>query len=123
MGALAVDITRGGTSAGSAQAINGRVASAVTAAGSAITDATDLAATVNVVTTVSSGQGVQLPSMMIGDQVEVYNGTTTSLKVYPDLTSVGINQVTAGASISLGQYQGAMFRKVSATQIWAILSA
>lgn len=123
MGALAVDITRGGTSAGAAQAMNGVVASSVTAAGSIITDATDLTATVNVVTTVSAGQGVQLPSMMRGDQVEVYNATTTTLKVYPDQSTVGINQLTAGAAVLLGQYQGATFRKVSATQVWANLSA
>lgn len=123
MGSLARDITRGGISAGSAQAINGGVASSVSAAGSVITDATDLNATVNVVTSVSSGQGVQLYSMMIGDQMEVYNATATTLKVYPDSSTVAINQLAAGGSINLGQYQGATFRKVSSTQIWANLSA
>ena len=123
MGALARDITRGGTSAGSAQAMNGAVGTGIAAAGSIITDATDLNATVNVVSTVSAGQGVQLPSMMIGDEVQVYNATTTALKVYPDQSTVAINQLTVGAAVSLGQFQGAMFRKVTSTQVWMILSA
>ncbi len=123
MGALAVDITRGGTSAGSAQAINGAMRTGVSAAGSTITDATDLVATVSVVSTVSAGQGVQLPSMMVGDQAEVYNNTTTTLKVYPDQSTVALNQLTAGAAVSLAQYQGAFFRKVSSTSVWVILSA
>lgn len=123
MGALAVDITRGGTSAGSAQAMNGRMATGISAAGSTITDATDLTSTVSVVSTVSSGQGVQLPSMLVNDQCEVYNATTTPLKVYPDQTTVAINQLSAAAAVTLGQYQGATFRKVSSTQVWAILSA
>lgn len=120
---LAKDISRGGVSAGTAQAINGSVASAVTAAGSVITDATDLTATVNVVTTVSSGQGVQLYSMMVGDTMEVYNATSTTLKVYPDSSSVAINQLTAGTAHNLPQFTGATYRRVSSTQIWANLSA
>ena len=123
MGSLAVDISRGGVSAGTSQAINGQVQTGVSAAGSVITDATDLISTVSVVTTVSSGQGVQLPSMMKGDQVEVYNATTTALKVYPDQSTVAINQLAAGSAVTLNQYQGATFRKTSSTQIWANLSA
>ena len=123
MAALARDITRGGVSAGTAQGINGAIATGLSAAGSIITDATDLNASVNVVSTVSAGQGVQLPSMMIGDAVEVYNATTTALKVYPDQSTVAINQLAVGAAVTLGQYQGAIFRKVSSTQVWANLSA
>lgn len=123
MGALAKDIVSGGTSAGSAQAINGRVGSGLSAAGTTITDATDLLATVNVVTTVASGAGVQLPSMMIGDQCEVYNNGANALKVYPDQTTVAINAGSAAAAVSLPINTGMMFRKTSATQIWAFLSA
>lgn len=123
MGALAKDIVSGGTSAGSAQAMNGRVGAGLSAAGTIITDATDLLATVNVVTTVAAGSGVQLPSMMIGDQVEVYNNGANALKIYPDQSTVAINQVTAGGSVSLAVNTGMMFRKTSSTQIWAFLSA
>ena len=123
MGALAKDIVSGGTSAGSAQAINGRIQATVAAAGTIITDATDLNATVNVVTTVAASSGVQLPSMMIGDQCEVYNNGANSLKIYPDQSTVAINQVTAGSAVTLAINTGMMFRKVTATQIWAFLSA
>lgn len=123
MGALARDITTGGTSAMSAQAINGRVIPSVSAAGSTITDATDLNATVNYVSSVSSGQGVQLYSMQIGDEMEVFNGTSTALKVYPDQSTVAINQLTAGAAQTLAGFTGCKYRKVSSTQIVAYLSA
>lgn len=123
MGALAVDIVSGGTSAGSAQAINGRVGVGLSAAGTIISDATDLRATVNVVTTVAASSGVQLPSMMIGDQCEVYNNGANPLKVYPDQTTVAINTGTVGSSVNLAINTGMMFRKTSATQIWAFLSA
>lgn len=123
MGALAKDIVSGGTSAGSAQAMNGRVGAGLSAAGTVISDATDLLATVNVVTTVAASSGVQLPSMMIGDQCEVYNNGANSLKIYPDQTTVAINQLSAAAAVSLAVNTGMMFRKTSATQIWAFLSA
>ena len=123
MGALAVDIVSGGTSAGSAQAINGRVATGLTATGTIITDALDLRATVNVITTTAAGTGVQLPSMMISDQCEVYNNGANALKIYPDQTTVAINQGSPAASVSLATNTGMMFRKTSSTQIWAFLSA
>lgn len=123
MGALARDITSGGTSAMSAQAMNGRVATGLTAAGTAITDALDLNATINVVSTVASGAGVQLYSMLVGDEMEVYNGGANSLKVYPDSTSVAINQLSAGSAMLLPITTGCKYRKVSATQIIAFLSA
>ena len=60
MGALARDIMGGGTSAGQAKAMNGRVANTISAAGTVIGDATALNATVNRLTTVASGAGVRL---------------------------------------------------------------
>lgn len=123
MGALARDITAGGTSAMSAQAINGRVATGLTAAGTAITDALDLNATINVVSTVAASTGVQLYSMLIGDEMEVYNAGANALKVYPDSTSVAINQLSAGSAMSLPVNTGCKYRKVSATQIVAYMSA
>lgn len=123
MGALARDITQGGTSAGSAQAINGRVATGLTAAGSSISDALALNATINVVSTVASGSGVQLYSMMIGDEMEVYNGGANALAVYPQSSSVAINQLSAGTAVTLNINTGCKFRQVSATQTIAFLSA
>lgn len=123
MGALARDITRGGTSAGSAQAINGAVATGLTAAGTVITDALDLNATINVVGTCASGAGVQLYSMMVGDQMEVYNDAANQCLVYPDAATVAINQLGVGSAMTLPINTGCKFRKVSSTQIIAFLSA
>lgn len=123
MGALTTDMMRGGTSSGQAQAINGRVGSGLTAAGTVIGDALDLLSTVNVITTAAAGTGVQLPSMMIGDTVEVYNNGANAIKVYPDQTTVAINQLSVAAGMTLNTNTGAIFRKTSATQIWAMLSA
>lgn len=123
MGALAIDIMRGGQSAQGARNINGVVGTGISAAGTTISDATDLQATVNVVSTVAASSGVQLPSMNIGDQCEVYNAGANSLKVYPDQTTVGINQLSVGTAMTLGTNTGCKFRKVSATQVVAYLSA
>lgn len=123
MGALARDITGAGTSAMSAQGINGRVATGLTAAGTSISDALDLDATVNVIATVAASSGVQLYSMIVGDEMEVYNAGANALKVYPDSASVSINQLAAGLAMSLSPNTGCKYRKVSATQIVAYLSA
>ena len=123
MGALARDISRGGVSAGTSQAINGGVATALTAAGTAITDALDLNATINVIGTCAAGAGVQLYSMQVGDQMEVYNGGANACKVYPESATVAINQLSVGTAMSLAVNTGCKFRKVSATQVVAYLSA
>ena len=55
----------------------------VTAAGSAQSDATQLGETVNIVTTASNNEGVKLPSATTGRHIEIYNSTSSSIKVYP----------------------------------------
>jgi len=111
MGALARDIARGGTSAGSAQAINGSVATGLTAAGTVITDALDLGATVNVIGTCASGAGVQLYPMQVGDEMEVYNGGANQCKVYPPSTTVKINQLAVGDPMQLSINTGCKFKR------------
>lgn len=123
MGAIARDITRGGISAGSAQAINGAVATALTAAGTTITDALALNATVNVISTCASGAGVKLYSMQVGDEMEVYNGGANACKVYPGSSSIAINQLSAGSAMQLSVNTGCKFRQVSSTQVIGYLSA
>jgi len=121
--ALAADIMRGGTSAGQAQAINGQVSPTVTASGTTIADAFDLIASINVLTTVASGTGVQLPSGMIGDQVEILNLGANTVTVYPDSSTTRINQLTAGTGFSLGINTAVKLRKFSSTRWIAWLSA
>jgi hypothetical protein len=72
--ARASNIMRGGFSAGQAKGVNGAIATALTAAGTVITDALDLTADTNVIGTCAAGAGVQLPATELGDSVEIYNG-------------------------------------------------
>jgi hypothetical protein len=121
--ALAKDIMQGGFSAGSARAVNGNILTGISAAGTTISDATDLLASINVIGTATAGSGVQLPSMMLGDLVEVYNGGSGAMFVYPDQTTVAINQLSAGAGFLLAPNTGVMVRKLTSTSAVAYLSA
>lgn len=121
--ALSKNIMQGGFSAGNAKAINGAIATALTAAGTVIGDALDLAADTNVIGTCGSGAGVQLPNCEVGDSCEVYNGGANACKVYPDLSTSQINGVTAGAAITLATNTACLFRKISSLRWIAILSA
>lgn len=123
MSALAKDIMGGGFSPAGAQAINGQFALAVSAAGTTISDATQLKATNNTVTTVASGAGVLLYDGVIGDTIYIYNGGANALKVYPPTSSQTINQLSAGTAISLGVNTAVMLKKFSATAWIGWLSA
>lgn len=121
--ALALNIMRGGTPAGAAKAFNGSIATALTAAGTVITDALDLVADTNVIGTCASGAGVQLPSCEIGDSCEVYNGGANSCKVYPEASGSTINGLTAGAAFLLGTNTSCFVRKITSSRWIAFLSA
>lgn len=101
MGAgLARDIMRGGVAAGTAQGINGTIATGVAAAGSSATDATALTASVNTVTSGAAGTGVKLPSMQNGDEVIVANEVQANgIILYPDQTTVSLGQLAVNAGL------------------------
>ena len=121
--ALAVNIMKGGTSAGQAKAFNGSIATGLTAAGTTISDALDLTADTNVISTCASGAGVQVPSSEIGDSVEIYNGGANACKVYPDTSSVQFNSLPAGTAFSLGVNTMCYCRRVTSTRWLVNLSA
>jgi len=121
--ALAKNIMRGGWSAGNAKAVNGAVATALTAAGTTISDALDLLADTNVIGTAASGSGVQLPSCEIGDSCEVYNGGANTVVVYPDATANQINAIAAGSGFNLATNTSCFCRKITSTRWIAFLSA
>ena len=121
--ALARNIMRGGWSAGNAKAVNGAIATGLTAAGTTLGTALALTADTNVLGTVSSGTGVSLASCEIGDSQEIYNGGANSVTVYPDTASVQINGLTAGAGFLLGTNTMAYARRVSSTRWIVNLSA
>ena len=121
--ATARDITAGGFSPGQAKAIQGQVKTAITAAGTTQGTATSLTASINLVSTATSLQGVILPSVEIGDSLEVYNDATgTTIVVYPP-TSGTINQLSANSGVNLANNTYMVFRKVTATRWIALLSA
>ena len=120
---LALDMMKGGMSAGQAKGINGQLQSAVSAAGTAITDATDLTASINVVTTAAASSGVQLPSAEIGDEVEVLNLGANTLTIYPDSASNRINQLPAGSGMFLATNTAVKLRKFTSSRWIAYLSA
>ena len=121
--ALAKNMMQGGMSAGGAKAINGNLASALTATGTVITDALALSADTNLISTTASGTGVKVPSCEVGDSVEIYNGGANTLKVYPDTTSVQFNALGNGNSFSLGTNTMCYCRRVTSTRWIVHLSA
>ena len=121
--ATAVDIMKGGFSAGSAKAINGQIAPTVSAAGTVISDATNLAASINVVTTAAASSGVQLQNGEIGDEVEILNLGANAVTVYPDTTSNRINALSAGTGFLLATNTAVKLRKYTTLRWIGYLSA
>ena len=121
--ALARNIMKGGWSAGNAKAVNGAVATALTAAGTTLATALALTADTNVIGTCASGAGVQLPSAEIGDSCEIYNGGANQCVVYPDAAANQINAITAGSGFILATTTSCFCRKITATRWIAFLSA
>ena len=121
--ALARNIMRGGWSAGNAKAVNGAVATGLTGAGTTLGTALALQADTNVFATVGSGSGASLPSGEIGDSCEIYNGGANSLTVYPDVSTVQINALTAGNGFLLATNTMCYARRVSTTRWIVNLSA
>jgi len=74
--------------------------SSITAAGTVQSDATQLASSINVVTTVPAGSGVKLPVAEAGMRIIVRNSTSTALNVYPN-TGAAIAPALANAPYTL----------------------
>ena len=121
--ALARDIVSSGLSGGTATALQGSVKTAISAAGTVITDATDLTASFNMLSTVASGAGVQVPLMAPNESLLIYNGGANPCKVYGGSASVAINQLSAGSAMLLPQYSAVIIHGISSTQVAAFMSA
>ena len=120
---LAADIMKGGISAGTARALQGVVASSITAAGTVITDATDLVFSINPVTTVAANSGVQLPLLQPNESVLVYNQGANMLRVYPGASTVAINSLTAGNPHTLATNTACTYTGITSTLVVGNLSA
>lgn len=93
----------------------------ITAAGTIITDATDLTSVHSIVTTTAASTGVQLWDAPIGAMLTVVNRGANTLKVYPSSGSDAINTLGAGNPASLTAGLGGIFiRNAAAT--WAAIS-
>lgn len=123
--ALQRELIGAGTPPLMVQGILGSVDNGLTAAGSSNTDALQLSAAINRVTTTAAGTGVRLPIALIspGARVTVINSGANALLVYPG-TGAQINALTAttqGFSVAAGGR--ADFVAVTDTNWFAILSA
>lgn len=121
--ATAADVMKGGFPAFAARAIGGQVQSSISAAGTTISDATALTASINVVTTAAASSGVKLQDMEIGDSVEILNSGANAVTVYPPTSSDTINQLSAGSGFLLGTNTACILRRFTSTQFIAWLSA
>ncbi len=120
---ISANVMRGGYSAGQAKSLNGAIATGLTAAGTTITTALDLAADINAIGTCASGAGVQLPICEVGDYLVVYNGGANACNVYPDASTSQINQITVGTAHVLGVSTSCMYFRISTTRWLANMSA
>lgn len=97
------------------------VATGLTATGTTITDALQLTAPVNNVTTAAASTGVKLPqSLDVGSVVAVKNLGANAVLVYPALGTQAINALANGAGFSIASGGSAEFYVVSATKLVTI---
>lgn len=95
------------------------IGSGISAAGTNQSTATALTKTINEVTSVSSGQGVKLPTPEAGELILIANQGANSLSVYPQ-TGATINALSANASISMATDTRKLLFAVTSTKWFAI---
>lgn len=98
------------------------VGAALSAAGTSQSDALQLTAAINQITTAASGTGVKLyASPAAGSWQVVYNGGANPMKVYPQ-TSGTINGLAANAGMTLQIKTACIFYAASTTAWIGVLS-
>ena len=99
------------------------IATSVSAAGTTQGTATELTASDSEITTVAAGSGVILSSTLsAGDGQSVFNAGANAVKVYPP-TGMQINALSTNAPMLLATNTGCLFKCVSSTRIFGVLSA
>ncbi len=97
--------------------------SSVSAAGTTQGTATELTAADSEVTTVASGSGCILASAgAAGDTQFVFNAGANALKVYPP-SGMQINALSTNAAMTLGVNTGCIFKFISTTRVFGVMSA
>lgn len=103
--------------------VDGDVAATLSAAGTTISDATEVTAAHSYVTTVAAGAGVKLVAKESGFNFSVANAGANALKVYPPSSSVSFNGATAGDP-AIVPVNGALWAKaVNSTKMIAVVGA
>lgn len=98
-------------------------ATAISAAGTTQGTATELTAADNELTTVAAGAGVVLSaSLAAGDSQSVFNAGANAVKVYPP-SGMKINNLATNAAMLLATNTGCIFKCVSTTRVFGVLSA
>ena len=97
------------------------VATGISAAGSVQGDATAITKDINVVSTVSSGQGVILPTAVAGMVIIINNTSANTLNVYP-ATGAIINSLATNAAYTHAAGGSLQYYAVTSTQ-WYIVGA
>lgn len=98
------------------------VGAALTAAGSSQSDALQLTATVNQITTAAASTGAKLYAAPVAGDVQiVYNGGANQIRVYPQ-TSGTINQLSANTGMILPVATSCAFYAASTTAWIGLLS-
>lgn len=105
------------------QAICQDAQTSVSAAGTNQATATELTSADSEVTTVASGAGVVLASAATaGDTQTVFNAGANPLRIYPT-TGASINKLPTNQHITLAVNTGVMFKKISSSRWFGVLSA
>lgn len=95
------------------------VGTGISAAGSVQGDATALTKDINVVSTVSAGQGVRLPTAVAGMVLIVNNTSATSLNVYP-ATGAAIGSLATNSAYAHVTGASLQYYAVSTTQWYTV---
>ena len=98
-------------------------ATSISAAGTTQGTATELTAADSELTTVAAGAGVVLSaSLAPGDLQSVFNAGANAVKVYPP-SGFQINALATNAPMTLATNTGCMFKCISTTRVFGVLSA
>ena len=101
----------------------GLVATSVSAAGTTQGTATELSSQDSEITTVEDGAGVILSKLIVaGEEQTVFNAGANALKVYPP-SGMSFNGLSANTHMTLAVNTGVLFKCVSSTRIFGVLSA
>lgn len=125
--ALATELVNAGFSPGQAAGIGGQTNAGVTAAGSTIADATPIKSSMAIVAGANGTTGVILTGQN-GDEVWIFNNTSSTLKVYPDSSTSAISVAgtglgTPGAAFSHLTFKSAIYKRISSTQWFVNVTA